>query len=386
MSRTVSWLLVLLCFGLFAGATAWALRARSSAGRDLPDYSVYSEERDGLAPAARFLSELGWQPVAVTRPLLETSRRGLLVVAGSEEEWSENEANGVLHWVEQGNTLLLCGRRSTGLHQALDVGISPDDHLYRGQSLPRLDAVPGQTPYTAGVDRLEVEGQDNVRADTGVPLWYVGDDVGAAVLHRGKGRVLIVADPSVLTLRGLRRKDNAVFLYNVAEQDAREGRIYFDEYHHGLQSGGGFWDYLRYHGQGWVVLPVLAVVVLGIWSMAVRLGPAVSRVEPAGADAVDYASAVARIYQRAGTHRLLARSTVRRFLTALTRHLRLRRGALPAEVLAAWRQRHGDQLAARLESVLRGTTELRRGTVSERRLLEWTRTFDQFEAEVTRAG
>jgi hypothetical protein len=101
-------------------------------------------------------------------------------------------------------------------------------------------------------------------------------------------------------------------------------------------------------------------------------------------DAVDYASAVARIYERSGARRLPARALVRDFLAALTRHLRLRRNALPAEVLAAWRQRYPDESGQRLQELLRGVSELRRGDVTERRLLYWAQAFDRFQAEVLR--
>jgi hypothetical protein len=158
--------------------------------------------------------------------------------------------------------------------------------------------------------------------------------------------------------------------------------VYFDEYDHGLRSAGGFWGYLRAHNLLWAVLPILLVVGMAVWRAAVRLGPAVPTPKALRADAVDYASAVARIYQRAGARRLLARTLARDFPAALTRHLRLRRAALPAEILAAWRQRYPRESTQRLQGLLRGLAELRRGDVSDRQLLAWTRAFDQFEKEV----
>jgi hypothetical protein len=74
----------------------------------------------------------------------------------------------------------------------------------------------------------------------------------------------------------------------------------------------------------------------------------------------------------------------RRFVARLTEHLRLRRAALPAEVLAAWRARHPKADTGRLEALLRGATNLRRGMVSERQLLSWVQAFDAFEQELTR--
>src|SRR6516162_9145958 len=81
MPRLCSWLLVLLLFGAFVGVAAYVLQARTRAGKGLPPYSVYSEERDGLGPAARLLEQLGFKPMAVMRPIGHTRHQGLLIMA-----------------------------------------------------------------------------------------------------------------------------------------------------------------------------------------------------------------------------------------------------------------------------------------------------------------
>jgi hypothetical protein len=392
MTRLVSWLLVLSLAGAFAGAVAYALRQRAEAGKGLPEYSVYSEEADGLAEAARILGKLGWEPVAVTRPIQHTRHRGLLVVTEPEEAspltgrrpgLSGDDAQALLGWVAEGNTLLYCARHASALHEALGAA------LVNGEE-PTPDDVTGAEVadaglYTEGLGRVEVEGKDALQTDRGLPLWWLEGRPGAVLLRHRQGRVLLVADPSLLTYRGLRRADNATFLYNVAYAGARGGKVYFDEYHHGLHAGGGFWGYLAYHRAHWVLLPAGLLLAAALWAAAVRLGPAVPAAPPPRADAVAYASAVARIYQRAGVCRLPARALARGFLGALTRHLHLRRNALPAEVLAAWRQQHPDGSDARLQALLRGTVELRKGEVTERQLLAWSQAFDRFQAEVMRA-
>ncbi|HXG10425.1 MAG TPA: DUF4350 domain-containing protein [Gemmataceae bacterium] len=420
MTRLFAWLLVLLLFGLFGAAVVFVLLVRVEAGKGFPPYSVYSAERDGLIECARLLRKLGWEPVALTRPIEPGRHQGLLIlvepsgtalIPGDEPDLSDTEVRALLNWVERGNTLLLCGRQINGLHRALNVMLTADGSGAAG--MPQAVEVSEAGGYTEGIAEMIVEGRDAVRAPGALPLWWVNEQPGAVLLPRGKGRVLVVADPSLLTLRGLSRADNVMFLYNVAALHAHDGRVYFDEYHHGLRGGGGFWGYLRHHGQQWALLPVLLAVLVAVWAAAVRLGPPLTlpsppsdggegRVSltppspPAGgeggvrgprlgrADAVDYASAVARIYQRSGARRLLARTLARGFLTALTRHLRLRRTALPAEILAAWRQRHPEASAQRLQGLLRGTLALHKGDVSERQLLAWTQAFDQFQAEVFR--
>jgi hypothetical protein len=110
----------------------------------------------------------------------------------------------------------------------------------------------------------------------------------------------------------------------------------------------------------------------------VRLGPAVPPPRAEQADAVDYASALARIYERARLRRRMGEVLARDFLTKLTRHLGVRRAALPAELLAAWRKRAAAGEVERLTRLLRGAGELRQADVSNRQLLTWAQSFDQF--------
>jgi hypothetical protein len=389
MPRFVAWFLVLLLLAAFGGAAAWVLRAHAEAGKGLPAYSVYSDGEDGLAEAAHLLGRLGWAPVAVTRPVPPGRNHGLLIVAqpggggvlsAGRTPLSAGEAKALLAWVEQGNTLLLSSRGATPLHEELGVAVTEDRSDDKGTAVAaELNEASG---YLRGIDRLSVEGLSTLQARGALPLWWVKKQPGALLLSRGRGRVLVVADPSLLTARGLERDANALFLVNVADRHGRDGKVYFDEYHHGFHSANGFWGYLGHYRRHLALLPPLLVAAAFAWAALVRLGPAVPTPRPTAADAVDYASALARLYQRTGARRLLARTSVRGFLDALTRHLRLRRNALPAEVLAAWRQHDPGPSLARLETLLRGVAELRKGTVSERQLLAWARAFDQFQREM----
>jgi hypothetical protein len=312
--------------------------------------------------------------------LVEPRATGLL--AGQVPDLSQADSKGLLDWVARGNTLLLAGREATALDGALSIRRASDPDAAR--SAETHVVVPSEAGgYTARIDHLEVEGQDTLQAPRGVPLWWLGDRPGAVLVRHGAGRVLVLPDPSLLTHRGLLRQDNVLLLYNVVALDAMDGRVYFDEYHHGLRSGGGAWGYLRYHDQHWTVLQLLLVAAVGAWAVGVRLGPAVATPEATRADAVDYAGAVARIYQRTGARHLLARFAARDFFDALTRHLRLRPSALPAQILAAWHKRHPGESSKALERLLRGAVELRKagaGTkdVAERELWHWASGFDQF--------
>lgn len=390
MTRLFSWVLVFFLGAVFLGAVAFSLRRRVETGHGMPEYSVYSEEENGLGEAARLLRQLGWEPVALTRPIAQVRPRGLLIVAeptettplGRQPGLDETNARALLRWVAAGNTLLYAARHSSALHQELDVAVQTDEEATPEDVV--VSPVADAGAYTEEVRRVATEGKNLLVTRRGLPLWGQGERPVALVLRHGSGRVILLADASPLTPRGLRREDNAVFLYNVARRHAVGGRVYFDEHHHGLTSGGGVFGYLAYHNASWVLVPLLVVALAAVWRLGVRLGPAVPTPPDLRADAVDYASAVARIYEKAGVRRLPARALVRGFLGTLTRHLHLRRNALPAEVLAAWRHQHPGDNGERLQALLRGASELRKGDVPEAKLLQWTRAFDEFLASLSR--
>jgi hypothetical protein len=384
----------LVLVGMSVGSIAFVygiLGDHARAGAGLPAFSVYSDGPDGFAQAGALLSNLGWQPVPVTRPIQQTHHRGLLILAEPRERLAglgnipmltDADADGLLDWVRQGNTLLFLSPRDTQLSEKLGVFINDAGDrttmIFQGTPAAGND-------YMDRVDHIGIERPSTIGKSKAVPLWFFGKEPAAVLVRHGAGRVLLVADPLILTHRGLRREDNAIFLYNVASHDAQEGRVYFDEYHHGIRSGGGYWSYLRYHGQHWVVLQLVLIAAIAVWAVGRRLGPAVTMPVTRRADGVDYASSVARIYEKADVRPLVAGIYARHFLTQLTVHLRLRRTALQGDILTGWRARYGDEGTRELSRLLNAADDLHKARVaSSAQLLTLAQEFDGFLKEHVR--
>src|SRR5436189_5717005 len=113
MARFASWLLVLLLLTGFLVTAGYLLRDRARAGRGMPGGSLFGESDDGLGQLAHVLGRAGWKTVAVTRPVKQTRRRGLLILVEPGRPTLDDAAAGLLGWVAEGNTLLLATARIT---------------------------------------------------------------------------------------------------------------------------------------------------------------------------------------------------------------------------------------------------------------------------------
>src|SRR5437867_2394178 len=148
MTRFASWIIVAALLTAFGGVTYHVVRQRAESGKDMPEYSAYSKEDNGLAAAALFLRNAGWEPVALSRPIQHTHYRGLLILVqpqgysflpGQESDLSGPDARSLVRWVEQGNTLLLCGRGMDTLHEQLGVSLHHDRTAARVETVTAAD-------------------------------------------------------------------------------------------------------------------------------------------------------------------------------------------------------------------------------------------------------
>ena len=306
----------------------------------------------------------------------------------------------MLRWVEQGNTLLLLSKKADALQPR------PQRRADRGRDAGKADVRPRSRSIPTSIRRSATSATFTLSASAakarcrqGRGRCRFGGSVKARIgrparwsLRQGKGRVIVVADPSLATYSGLwdrkdgqatLRDDNVWFLVNVATLDAagRQGllrrvspRFPVRRRPVGLSALSRAspvarrrcsWSWRRRFGRrrcGWVrrrrrrkrPKPTR-------WITHPPLPASISRPAPVG-----------------GWRGRCARG----FLGALTGQLRLRRNALPAEVLAAWRLHDPGASGERLQGLLRGVAALRKGDVTEKELLHWSQAFDQFRREM----
>lgn len=109
----------------------------------------------------------------------------------------------------------------------------------------------------------------------------------AVEIPAGRGRIVAIADPTMISNGALRRSDNAVWLVTLAAAWG-EGKILFDEFHHGFGAKRGTGELIRAFlatPWGWMVLQLAAAGFLYVFVYRRRFGrisepPAAARASP----------------------------------------------------------------------------------------------------------
>jgi hypothetical protein len=132
----------------------------------------------------------------------------------------------------------------------------------------------------------------------------------AVELPVGQGRIVAIADPTVLNNRALRAADNAVWLVTLAAAWGN-GVTYFDEYHHGFgvqkSAVSLAWAFAK-TPWGWCVGQIAAAGLLYIFVYRRRFGRISEAPAATHSNPLELVDARAGIFHAAGAQRLAAQS------------------------------------------------------------------------------
>ena len=224
------------------------------------DASSYTRGRDGLLALHDGLKLAGYSVQRYRLPLERLRQEGILIIAAPVQPLSRKERRSLLQWVKQGNTVIL----ATSYWESFMAG-TPFETLVPGSSTAQVPF--GITPeriratlpceYTEGVRVVEtrwgsrvserewspfgLDGADGDDRAAMVPLFKLVHDTNGAVLavcRLGRGKVFCLADPWVLSNRGLPASDNLRLVMNMLGPPSPARPVMFDEYHHGYRDSG----------------------------------------------------------------------------------------------------------------------------------------------------
>ena len=200
----------------------------------------------------------------------------------------------------------------------------------------------------------------------------VNNQAVAVAIPVGQGRIVAVADPTMVSNGSLRKADNAVWLVGLATTWAN-GRVLFDEYHHGFGQKRGTAELTRAFLMtpwGWCVLQFAAAGLLYIFAYRRRFGRISEPPMANRASSLELLEARAGVFQTAAARGLAAQLIVQNLYQALTKsHGKSVDAAHLSGELATLAQSGG---AGKYSASLQSMTEKLRGgaRLSDRELIE----------------
>lgn len=352
---------ILLPVMALVGLLAYVLTPAKRVGVGDRRASTFHNAPGGAKAAYLVAQQMGY-PVTQFRRVIEPHRlealKGLIILQ-PEQEPSKDELAAVLQWVRDGGRLLVSQMDSGWLAQ------NPRHLQAPAQPVLRRD-----DPLLAGVGTLNPGDTQRRLANQDVPigplrdaphavLW--GDEAGALLvrIELGQGRIIALADPSVLANDHLGSYDHVALWVNLLDELGQGGTIAFAEYHHGFAEHESFRTALTklVFAERWRGAAAQAVLVglLALLTAAVRFGrPDPVRVLPRRSHG-EFARAAGRLLYEQHATRPVCHTLYHHYRGLLTARTHLRPDAGDRELADALARRgvqHAERALSRARSLL----------------------------------
>lgn len=292
---------------------------RLTRGPEGPPSSSYATTEEGVAAYADLLGRNG-HPVRRLRDTVGEARldpRATLVLLDPGRPDPADE-RALARFVEDGGALVAGGAQAAAW--VAELLSEPPEWSPEGLDVARA-LVPVEPAL--GVEEVETAGL-GVWEDAGEALPVLGDAGGAVVVvaTRGRGRMTLLADTSILQNGLLGRRDNAVFALEAVGGRGRP--VVFVESVHGYGRARGIAAIPD--GWAWALGGLGLAALLFMWARGRRLGPAEDEERDLPPPRLEYVESLAAVLartKRPGEAAAPLQDAVRRAL--------VRRAALPAE-------------------------------------------------------
>ncbi len=201
---------------------------------------------------------------------------------------------------------------------------------------------------------------------------------------RGKGRVVLVSDPTPFANLGITRGDNAVLAYHLATgENAYE--LVVDEFYHGRFEEGNWLALLGMYPYGIIALFMLVAVLCWVWSHVIPFGPPWQGGMQSRRSVRAYIEAMARLFWRGRKLPFVLETCREGLLDDLRAELSLGPGA-PKETILRRVGRFDPERAKRLDAALDAVAAAlaRSSSISLRELVRFQEEFQQCRCTMTR--
>jgi len=286
--------------------------------------STYNAASAGYKALYLWLRDLGVPAERWERTLTElTQEADVLLMISPRLGPGPDELKALETWVRGGGTLVLVSTPWNAFAKPFGFEMKSgflDQKKNGDQRTP--SSQPG--PYLRG--RRTIMSRMHLGANSRRPeaIVHARDAFGnlIVVVEEERGRVIMIADPSLFTNLHLREGDHARLALDILLTHLGDGRLLIDEYHHGY---GRVTSVAAYVSESDAFVPLLQVALLLVvlWAAAGRrFGPARPLLRETERSSMEYVRAMAQLFQRVKARRLALESVLRWF-DAETRRLLL---------------------------------------------------------------
>ena len=367
-----------------------------------PDRSTGNAGATGTRALYEFLQQSGYKVARWTQsPAALLNERGVrpatfVVVGQLRTPFRDDEAASLLLWVADGGRLVVIDREPDesllppagplSLDSSVPQYPAPDTRPDEAEKM--TERVPQVTPaqptlLTRDVERIQPsrfaaslrayraseEGQAHAPpagrstptvGDEGdaksLPVTHVRDwrgETGALLIDYayGRGRIVVLSDPYIVSNAGLAQADNLQLATNVVT--GAGGLDAFDEYHQGLGALGRSGALAFFSGTPflWMFAQAAVITLAVLWTRGRRFARPLPAAEEDRRSKLEFVASMAELQHRARANALAVENVYTRTRRALARYAGLSSGATHAEIAARVAARSGRD-RAQLESLL----------------------------------
>jgi hypothetical protein len=215
---------------------------------------------------------------------------------------TESELQPLDDWVEAGGTLIAIGEQYS-MYSLLEHYHFGFKYLQEGDAIPANETPLFDSPVVPGLKNVQVRtALSSERDDFVVLAAYQGQPVLVS-FEQGQGRVLLGTTTESFTNAGLKKSGNPEFVLNILALARTRGTVWFDEWHHGLQSGAellGPGQFLRHTPVGRSLLFVTFAIFIVLFIQGRSFGrPVPLSQEIRRRGALEHVTGIANLSRRA---------------------------------------------------------------------------------------
>ncbi|PYS83409.1 MAG: hypothetical protein DMF67_09145 [Acidobacteria bacterium] len=254
-----------------------------------------------------------------------------------------------------------------------------DEGLFGGEESEPTPPAPAATPQAGAGDSTE---------ETGAPVVHVKDGregEGALLVDYayGRGRVVVLSDPYIVSNGGINRADNLFLAAGVVTDGQRGGRVAFDEFHQGYgATENQFFAYFRGTPVLWLFAQTGLLVAALVWTRGRRFARPLPAPRADRRSKLEFVASMAELQQRARAYDLAVENIYQRTRRALARYGGVGASA-PLEQVAARVAARSGRDPRRLEALLRECEDSIAGApLTARRALSLARELRELERDL----